>query len=167
MTTFAPLVPELYVTNLKRSLSFYLDLLHFTVRYARPEEGFAFLELGGAHLMLEETSSLDASSADDFQKGRWRSGKLAYPFGRGVNFEIAVPSVETLANRLRGAGYPLLLEPQTKWYCVQNQLISSKRMLVADPDGYLLRFSETLDEQAAKAQKQPLGGREARMRRQV
>jgi len=139
----------LYVTNVERSLGFCVDLLGFGVRYARPEEGFVFLDLGGAQLMLEQTASLAASSADDFQEEQWRSGPLAYPFGRGVNFEVAVPAVEALAGRLREAGYPLLLEPQIKWYRAQDRLIGAKRMLVADPDGYLLRFSETLDEQAA------------------
>lgn len=146
--TFSPLIPELYVTDITRSLEFYVNPLNFSVSYARPEEGFAFLNLGGAQLMLEQAVSLTASSADDFQEGRWRTGLLEHPFGRGVNFEIAVPSVETLRDRLRGAGYPLLLEPQVKWYRVQDRLVGSKRILVADPDGYLLRFSETLGEGA-------------------
>ncbi len=98
--------------------------------------------------MLEQTASLAASSTEDFQKGEWRSGPLAYPFGRGVNFD-AVASVETLRDRMCGAGYPLLLEPQVKWYRVQDRRVGSKRILVADPDGYLLRFSETLGEGAA------------------
>lgn len=107
--TFSPPIPELYVTNLERSLGFYVDLLGFTVPYARSEE-LTFLELGGAQLMLERTASLAAFSVEDFQKGEWRSGPLEHPFGRGVNFDIAVPSVEMLTGRLHEVGYPLLLE---------------------------------------------------------
>lgn len=41
--TFNALIPELYVTDLQRSLVFYTQLLGFKVAYDRPEEGFAFL----------------------------------------------------------------------------------------------------------------------------
>ena len=142
--TFSPLIPELYVTNLARSLSFYVDLLGFSVAYARPDEGFAFLELGGAQLMLEQTGSLEPSSPEDYQNGRWRTGRLEPPLGRGVNFEITVASTEAIVLRLQWADYPLLLEPQEKTYRVGEQMKRVERFLVADPDGYLLRFSETL-----------------------
>lgn len=36
---FAPRVPEVYVTELTQ---IYVDLLGFSVPYARPDEGFAF-----------------------------------------------------------------------------------------------------------------------------
>jgi len=85
---FAPLTPELYVTDLHKSLAFY-TLLGFRVAYARLEEGFAFLSLGGAHLMLEETPLLEPASPAEFEGGAWRTGRLAYPFRRGVNFEIS------------------------------------------------------------------------------
>lgn len=140
---FAPLVPE-YVTDLARSLDFYVGLLGFSVAHRRPDEGFAFLELGGAQLTLEQTESLEPSSAEDYENGRWRTGRLEPPLGRGVNFEVAVTSVAALADRLRGAEYPLLLRPQEKTYRVGGQTVRVMRLLVADPDGYLLRLSETL-----------------------
>ena len=65
--TLAPLVPELHVTDIDRSLRFYVDLLGFSVAYARPDEGFAFLEFGGAQLMLEQTDSLEPSSPEDYE----------------------------------------------------------------------------------------------------
>ncbi|MFN9833072.1 MAG: VOC family protein [Phenylobacterium sp.] len=47
--TEAPkLVPELDVSNLEASLTFYTRILGFTVLYQRPEEAFACLELEGA-----------------------------------------------------------------------------------------------------------------------
>ena len=48
------LVPEFLVTDLGASLAFWRDLCGFTVLYDRPEERFAYLTLGSAHLMLEE-----------------------------------------------------------------------------------------------------------------
>lgn len=39
---WAALVPELSVTDLDRSLAFYVDLCGFRIRYSRPENGFAY-----------------------------------------------------------------------------------------------------------------------------
>lgn len=47
------LVPELLVCDLKRSLAFYCDLLGFTEKFGRPEDGFVYLEMGHAQIMLE------------------------------------------------------------------------------------------------------------------
>ncbi len=56
---YARLVPELLCTDLARSLSFYVGLCGFRIAYDRPEEGFAYLDLEGAHLMLEEADPTD------------------------------------------------------------------------------------------------------------
>ena len=50
------LIPELDVSDLDRSLAFYVDVVGFRVLYDRPEERFAFLDLDGARLMLEEAA---------------------------------------------------------------------------------------------------------------
>jgi catechol 2,3-dioxygenase-like lactoylglutathione lyase family enzyme len=39
---WAALVPELLVTDLDRSLAFYVDLCGFRIRISRPEDGFAY-----------------------------------------------------------------------------------------------------------------------------
>jgi catechol 2,3-dioxygenase-like lactoylglutathione lyase family enzyme len=51
----AALVPELYVSDLDASLTFYARF-GFVVRYARPAERFAYLAREEAELMLEEPS---------------------------------------------------------------------------------------------------------------
>lgn len=48
------LVPELGVTDWRRSRDFYCELLGFAVRYERPEEGFSYLTLGTAALMIDQ-----------------------------------------------------------------------------------------------------------------
>ena len=58
------LVPELYVSNLAASLEFYVGLLGFRVEYERPDENFAALLLGTAHLMLEQAPSLTRATED-------------------------------------------------------------------------------------------------------
>jgi catechol 2,3-dioxygenase-like lactoylglutathione lyase family enzyme len=54
MFTAPPVVPELDVADLARSLSFYVDVLGFKVRFERPEERFAYLTRGPVHLMLDQ-----------------------------------------------------------------------------------------------------------------
>ena len=48
------LVPELTVTDYEASRRFWCDLVGFSLRYERPEEGFGYLVLGNAHLMLDQ-----------------------------------------------------------------------------------------------------------------
>ena len=86
---FAPLVPELDVSNLAASLAFWRGLLGFEVAYARVEAGFAYIERGPLQFMLCEVN------------GAWETGPLERPFGRGINFQMQVPAVEPLAAALR------------------------------------------------------------------
>ena len=128
------LIPELSVTQLEKSLEFYVDIIGFNIVYQRNEEGFAFLELGKAQLMLDEIG-----------KGRtWETGELHYPLGRGINFQITVENVDALAIKLKQHQINLFLEIEEKWYKKNNLDIGNKQFLVMDPDGYLLRFNEDL-----------------------
>lgn len=128
------LVPELLVTDLDRSTAFWRDLCGFTVRYARPEERFAYLVLGSAHLMLEQAGV-----------GRnWVTGPLEAPFGRGLNLQIGVPDSAALADTIRAAGTDLFMEPETKWYPVGDEEAGVHQFLVQDPDGYLVRFQSSV-----------------------
>jgi catechol 2,3-dioxygenase-like lactoylglutathione lyase family enzyme len=57
------LVPELDVTDLNRSRSFYLDVLGFTMRYERDSEAFVYLAREGAELMLQASAAWRAASS--------------------------------------------------------------------------------------------------------
>jgi catechol 2,3-dioxygenase-like lactoylglutathione lyase family enzyme len=48
----ARLVPELLVSDFAASLDFYVRVVGFAVRYDRPAEKFAYLDLDGAELMI-------------------------------------------------------------------------------------------------------------------
>lgn len=135
------LVPELLVTDLAGSLDFWVGLCGFEVLYERPDEGFASIRLGAAHVML-----------DQIGRGRdWETGSLERPLGRGINFEVSVPSAEAMAKHLLDAHWPLFLEPETKWYRTSEGIIGVRQFLVQDPDGYLLRFTSRLvDGQASR-----------------
>ena len=136
------LVPELYVSNLDVSLSFYIDVLGFHLEYDRPEDMFACIALGSAHLMLEETPALACATAEQFHAGQWRTADLERPFGRGINLEIRVAGIEAIHVRLKEVGYPMLLELHARVFRVKGEQHSFRQLLVADPDGYLIRLSE-------------------------
>ena len=77
--------------------------------------------------------------------------KLEYPFGRGINFEIATPDVSTLILHLEERHYPLTRGIKESWRSIgKNKEHGSREILVNNPDGYLLRFSEDLGERNVK-----------------
>lgn len=128
------LVPELYVTELSASRQFWCDLVGFAVKYERPEEGFAYLVLGHAHLMLDQAGV-----------GRtWTTARLEIPLGRGMNFQLSVPSIDLVRKRLQAAGWPLFSEPEERWYRTGTRETGVRQLLVQDPDGYLVRPQESL-----------------------
>ncbi|MGU3777915.1 bleomycin resistance protein [Burkholderia metallica] len=132
---WAALVPELVCTDLAGSIRFYRDVLGFRVRFERPEDGFAYLEIGPAQLMLEQHRSES-----------WLTGPLEPPFGRGINLQIEVDSLEPIHARIRAAGVAMFVEPCTSWYRQDDIEHGQIEMLVQDPDGYLLRLVEILPE---------------------
>lgn len=128
------LVPELSITNFEKSLDFYTRILGFSIEYTRPEEGFAYLNLGGAQLMI-----------DQIGEGRdWQTGNMEYPFGRGINFEIDVEDITPILENLKKENIPLFMEVEEKWYRKNDSEVGNRQFLVQDPDGYLLRFTEDL-----------------------
>ena len=106
------LVPEFYVSDLAASVEFYIGLLGFRMEYERPDERFAALSLGTAHLRLEEAPALRRATPDEFRQGQWRTADLEKPFGRGLNLEIKVGDILAIHSRIAGHGYPLLLDLQ-------------------------------------------------------
>ena len=128
-----PLVPELSVTDVDVSLAFY-EAAGFSVRYRREDPSFVYLELDGAQLMLE-----------GLHPQAWSVGELSRPFGRGVNLQIEVGSARAVADALVAAGFALFREPTVSWYDVGDGQKGQLEVLAQDPDGYLLRFIETLE----------------------
>jgi len=139
---FAPrpkLVPELNVTEIGASLRFWRDLLGFRVVYDRPEQGFAAIERNGVEFMLEE---YDTGPAE--RLGIWTTGARERPFGRGINFEITVEDVGVLMDALHAARWPIFFGPEERWYRVSDFETGVRQFLVQDPDGYLLRLSQSI-----------------------
>lgn len=135
-----PLLPELYVTDFQKSLHFYTKILGFAIEYQREKPFFAFLSYQGSQLMIQE---LDPNEDKAFITGIYE-----YPFGRGINFQIDTNEVEQLARLLKAQDYPLRRDLQDSWYKKGDILSGCRQILVQDPDGYLLRFSQNLGERS-------------------
>lgn len=139
--TAARLVPELDVEDLDRSLAFYIGVAGFRIKFGRPEERFAYLDRDGAQLMLEEAAGPGR---------RFRPAPLEHPYGRGINLMIEVGDIDTLHARIAVAGLCEIVIPlEERWYR-ENEIENGQRQfVVADPDGYLLRFFTDLGQRPA------------------
>lgn len=137
--TEAFLTPELICSNIKTSLHFYTNILGFNIQYQREEEGFAMLERQGSHLMLDEIKD----PAGNYRS--WITAPLEAPFGRGINLQIKTTNVDTLYHHATTMGASIFLPIETKWYRANNLDIGLRQFIVLDPDGYMLRFAESLD----------------------
>src|SRR5689334_4939090 len=99
------LVPELYCSDLERSLAFYVGLLEFAVEFRRTEERFAYLDRNGAEIMLEQPVGRTFLTAE-----------LEHPYGRGVNLQIEVADVASLYAAVRASPWRVILELEDRWY---------------------------------------------------
>lgn len=131
----AALVPELDVADIDVSRAFYCGILGFSVLYERPEEGFVYLAREGAELMLEAARGPGR---------RFRTAPLEHPFGRGMNLQIACADATALCDTVLAAGHVCIVPLEDRWYRVDATERGNRQFVVADPDGYLLRFFENL-----------------------
>ncbi len=69
-----------------------------------------------------------------------------FPFGRGMNLQLAVPSLQPILDRLELARVPLFLPLEEKWYRKGETEVGNRQFVVPDPDGYLIRPFESLGE---------------------
>jgi catechol 2,3-dioxygenase-like lactoylglutathione lyase family enzyme len=134
---FLPILAEFYVTDFSKSLQFYVDIIGFKVEYKRKNPHFAFLSYSGSQIMIQELAP-----------GEKEAEKLEYPFGRGLNFQIETKSVQKIISSLDINNYPLKRGVKDSWYQAGDKSYGCREILVQDPDGYLLRFSEAIGEKS-------------------
>ena len=132
------LVPELYCSNLEKTLFFYTDILGFHIFYSRIEEKFVYLKRWDIEIMFEEI----------WLWRNWITGKLEYPYGRWINFQIEVSDVEQIYKNIQNNNINLFLALEEKWYQRNTILLWNKQFIVQDPDGYLLRFYQNIWEKS-------------------
>ena len=125
---FNKLIPELSVSDINKTREFYVDVLGFKICYERQEDKFIFVEKDGNQIMLEQIND------------NWNVGKMEYPFGRGINFEMTISDVDAVYERIEKAGMKLFRKMEVKDYECGNETVHQKQLLIQDPDGYLLRI---------------------------
>ncbi len=125
---FNSLIPELSVSNIETSKTFYKNI-GFEIIYERVEEKFCFMQLENNQIMIEE------------ENDNWNVGELKYPYGNGINISMSVNNVEYLYKTLRDKKIKFFLDLTVNEYKVNNNVFQDKEFLLQDPDGYLLRFN--------------------------
>jgi catechol 2,3-dioxygenase-like lactoylglutathione lyase family enzyme len=129
---FNKLIPELSVSDLNKSLDFYIGILGFKIEYERKK--FFFLSFQESQIMLDEDNNNENSP--------WYTGKLEYPRGRGIHFQFEVDSIEPLLEKLKEKKWPIKVKPKIYEFRKEKEIIKMRGFLVMDPDGYLLMFNE-------------------------
>jgi lactoylglutathione lyase len=125
---FRDAFPIIYVADLPAALTFYRDLLGYTVTYEFPPS-FAGLTLGaGPGLALAATS-------EDTPGSHGRPVRL----GGGHQFELCVytDDLDAALTHLRSHDVPVLVEPA-------DQPWGERMAYVADPDGHPVMICQTL-----------------------
>lgn len=135
---FNRLIPELSVSDFSKNLHFYTEVLGFEIEYQRTDPDFAFLSFEGAQLMIEQ-----------FHDQGWNVAPLEKPYGRGINFQIECANASRIVSALQRASHPLYRGLKEVWREVEDQRWGEIEFLVQDPDGYLLRFSQSLEMQTS------------------
>ena len=125
---FNKLIPELSVSDIYKSKEFY-QKIGFKIVYERKENKFAFLELEGNQIMIEEIND------------NWNTGKLEYPFGRGINISMSIEDIDKYYLNLKEKNIKFFKELMINNYKVNEKIYEDKEFLIQDPDGYLLRFN--------------------------
>lgn len=130
---FNKLIPELTVTNIEKSKEFYTEILGFKIEYERKEDNFVFLSLGEAQLMLDGVNE------------NWVMSGFYYPFGSGVNFQIEIDNIEQFVAKIKEKEIDLYKDIFESKYKCGDITYTKKEVMIIDPDGYMLRFSEMVE----------------------
>ena len=132
-----PLVPELWCSDFEESIKFYTDCIGFKVAQRRGQDPHAYLSLNRAQIMIAHWT-LEGSWEP------WHPEAITHPFGRGVNFQFMVDDVQHLYERLLSNGIKPFRAIYTSEVWKTDCMNKRRQFMVLDPDGYLLRFSQSV-----------------------
>lgn len=119
--------PEFFVRDLDASLRFYEGLGFIIVRR---DAHFAVVALGGALVLLAMEEAVPGEHAAAAVRPWLASG----PRGVGVNVLVMVDDVDAMYRRAREIGATIFWEIADRYYGLRD-------FILADPDGFLLRFA--------------------------
>lgn len=131
------IVPEFEVSDLDITKEIYINIFGFIVDFERPEERFAYMVKGDAHIMLEELTGPGR---------RFHAAELEYPFGRGINFQIEINDVDEVYERVKKSNLKVHIPIEERWYRMNDVELGNRQFVVFDPDGYMLRFFADIGE---------------------
>ncbi len=129
------LIPELLVSDIKKSQAFYIDMLGFKIFLGKAEDDYVHLKKGSSEIMLEQIAG---------KWHNWVTKDLEYPLGRGMNLRMEVDSADAVLETLQDKGFEIFIPMEEKWYKHGNTENGNKQFGVMDPDGYLLRIYQDL-----------------------
>ena len=127
MPHFNKLTPNLLVTNVERSLAFYVDVLGFERGMTVPEHSpyvFASVTSGAVEIFFNDA----ATAIKEYP------AFAAKPLGATGTMYIEVDGVDALHDRLKAAmkiAMPLV-----------TQFYGMREFAIEDPDGYVITFAE-------------------------
>lgn len=137
---WAKMVLELHVEDLDASLGFWRDILGFAIAYRRPAEGFVYLERPEGHqIMLCR------------RNGRFETGPMDRPFGRGVMLQIYLDSLDASLSAIAAKGWPFHTPPREVWRRTGDIQSGQREFCVQDPDGYLAMVAQNIGIRPAPA----------------
>ena len=122
-----PIAPELFVRDIDASLRFYVEQLGF--RTVRRGSGFAVVARGDAHLLLATPDETVQAMANWLAAG---------PRGVGVHIRIIVDAVDALYQRASASSATVVRGLDDRAYGLRD-------FIIADPDGFLLRFASPIE----------------------
>lgn len=129
------MVAELHVTDFNISLAFWTGVLGFGIAYQRNAEKFAYLEhTDGAQVMICQ------------RHGRFETGPMEPPYGRGVMLQIYVNDLDQVLATLNAAGQKPYQEPREVWRNWGDREGGQREVFVQDPDGYLIMMAQNIGE---------------------
>lgn len=79
---------------------------------------------------------------------RGPSAPAEAPLGRGMNLEIRIEGLDALLERASAGGISRFREPEEVSYRAGDAWLGQRQAILMDPDGYLLRFCESLGRRA-------------------
>jgi catechol 2,3-dioxygenase-like lactoylglutathione lyase family enzyme len=127
------MVVELHVNDLQASLGFWRGILGFGIAYARPEEGFVYLEHPEGHQVMLCR-----------RNGRFETGSMAPPLGQGAMFQIYLDALAPVLASLEARPWPILFGPREVWRRTGDCESGQREVFVQDPDGYLLMVAQSI-----------------------
>ncbi|MFY2824528.1 VOC family protein [Ruegeria sp. MALMAid1280] len=133
----APLVPELWCTDFEESMKFYTESIGFEVVQQRGHDPHAYISLNQAQIML-------AHWTIDGGWEPWHPKPMERPFGRGINFQFLVHNVQGLYDRICSIGIEPFVDIHDAEVWKTGCMDTRRQFIVLDPDGYLLRFAQSV-----------------------